>query len=313
MDVLELPKPVINFLRTMSSEKEKYLLTWDLYGDGNSVTLSLTWKLANDCNQNETETKPTNSSQKSNPNNNNNSNSNSNINNSNNYNNKSENQINNNRSVKKLNDLNIIPPPSAAYMIGNKTTTSDHKDTKNINYNKSDRFGTSSKTHVIKSKAKDHNYYKIDNNDYYNNQNNPKTSASISSCLYFPISSKKNSKADIYKKNKSIKKQSSDNRNKKRLNRKKSNSETNLNEDCSSSSESCEECKNYSSSPLFQNDFTYRIVDYNLKSPVYKYKNARSIQNLNTYKEEDDDNEEEDKVEKVLKKSPWIKNKDTQI
>jgi hypothetical protein len=300
MDVLELPKPVINFLRTMSSEREKYLLTWDLYGDGNSVTLSLTWKLANDNNQNESETKQTNSTQKSSSNINN-------INTTTFNNNKSENQINMNKSIKKLNDVNIIPPPSAASLIANKTIP-DHKDTKTVSFINPDRYNTSSKTHVIKSKSKDHNYYKIDNNnDNYNNQNNPKTSASLSSCLYFPVSSKKNNKADIYRKNKSFKKQSSDNRNKKKFNRIKSNSETNLNEDYSSSSESCEECKNYS--PLFHNDFTYRIVDYNLKSPVYKYKDARSIQNLNTYKEDN----EEDKVEQFIIKSPWIKNKNSKI
>ena len=47
MDVLELPRPVINFLRTMSKEMHRYALCWDIYGGNESVTLTLTWKLQN--------------------------------------------------------------------------------------------------------------------------------------------------------------------------------------------------------------------------------------------------------------------------
>ncbi|RNA26585.1 hypothetical protein BpHYR1_018524 [Brachionus plicatilis] len=45
MDVLELPRPVINFLRTMSKEMHRYSLCWDIYGGTENVTLTLTWKL----------------------------------------------------------------------------------------------------------------------------------------------------------------------------------------------------------------------------------------------------------------------------
>ena len=45
MDVLELPRPVINFLRTMSKEMNRYSLCWDIYGGSESVTLTLTWKI----------------------------------------------------------------------------------------------------------------------------------------------------------------------------------------------------------------------------------------------------------------------------
>jgi hypothetical protein len=45
MDVLELPRPVINFLRTMSKEMNRYSLCWDIYGGTESVTLTLTWKI----------------------------------------------------------------------------------------------------------------------------------------------------------------------------------------------------------------------------------------------------------------------------
>lgn len=45
MDVLELPRPVINFLRTMSKEMHRYFLCWDIYGGNENVTLTLTWKL----------------------------------------------------------------------------------------------------------------------------------------------------------------------------------------------------------------------------------------------------------------------------
>jgi hypothetical protein len=45
MDVLELPRPVINFLRTMSKEMHRYSLCWDIYGGTESVTLTLTWKI----------------------------------------------------------------------------------------------------------------------------------------------------------------------------------------------------------------------------------------------------------------------------
>jgi hypothetical protein len=45
MDVLELPRPVINFLRTMSKEMHRYTLCWDIYGGNEAVTLTLTWKL----------------------------------------------------------------------------------------------------------------------------------------------------------------------------------------------------------------------------------------------------------------------------
>ena len=45
MDVLELPRPVINFLRTMVKESCRYALSWDIFGGPDSVTLTLTWKL----------------------------------------------------------------------------------------------------------------------------------------------------------------------------------------------------------------------------------------------------------------------------
>ena len=48
MDVLELPRPVINFLRTMSKEMHRYALCWDIYGGNEAVTLTLTWKLKHD-------------------------------------------------------------------------------------------------------------------------------------------------------------------------------------------------------------------------------------------------------------------------
>jgi hypothetical protein len=46
MDVLELPRPVINFLRTMSKEMHRYALCWDIFGGAESVTLTLTWKMS---------------------------------------------------------------------------------------------------------------------------------------------------------------------------------------------------------------------------------------------------------------------------
>jgi hypothetical protein len=46
MDVLELPRPVINFLRTMSKEMHRYALCWDIFGGPESVTLTLTWKMS---------------------------------------------------------------------------------------------------------------------------------------------------------------------------------------------------------------------------------------------------------------------------
>ncbi|CAF1283018.1 unnamed protein product [Rotaria sordida] len=45
MDVLELPRPVINFLRTMTKESCRYVLSWDIFGGTDTVTLTLTWKL----------------------------------------------------------------------------------------------------------------------------------------------------------------------------------------------------------------------------------------------------------------------------
>jgi hypothetical protein len=48
MDVLELPRPVINFLRTMAKESCRYALSWDIFGGPDSVTLTLTWKLIDD-------------------------------------------------------------------------------------------------------------------------------------------------------------------------------------------------------------------------------------------------------------------------
>ncbi|CAF1335228.1 unnamed protein product [Rotaria sp. Silwood1] len=45
MDVLELPRPVINFLRTMAKESCRYVLSWDIFGGTDTVTLTLTWKL----------------------------------------------------------------------------------------------------------------------------------------------------------------------------------------------------------------------------------------------------------------------------
>lgn len=51
MDVLELPRPVINFLRTMAKESCRYALSWDIFGGPDSVTLTLTWKLIDEENQ----------------------------------------------------------------------------------------------------------------------------------------------------------------------------------------------------------------------------------------------------------------------
>lgn len=48
MDVLELPRPVINFLRNMAKEGTRYTLSWDIFGGSDSVTLTLTWKLVDD-------------------------------------------------------------------------------------------------------------------------------------------------------------------------------------------------------------------------------------------------------------------------
>jgi hypothetical protein len=45
MDVLELPRPVINFLRTMAKESCRYVLSWDIFGGTDTLTLTLTWKL----------------------------------------------------------------------------------------------------------------------------------------------------------------------------------------------------------------------------------------------------------------------------
>lgn len=44
MDVLELPRPVINFLRTMAKEGCRYVLSWDIFGGNDAITLTLTWK-----------------------------------------------------------------------------------------------------------------------------------------------------------------------------------------------------------------------------------------------------------------------------
>jgi len=51
MDVLELPRPVINFLRTMAKEGCRYVLSWDIFGGTDAVTLTLTWKLNEDQSQ----------------------------------------------------------------------------------------------------------------------------------------------------------------------------------------------------------------------------------------------------------------------
>ena len=48
MDVLELPRPVINFLRNMAKEGTRYALSWDIFGGEDSVTLTLTWKLVDE-------------------------------------------------------------------------------------------------------------------------------------------------------------------------------------------------------------------------------------------------------------------------
>ena len=48
MDVLELPRPVINFLRTMAKEGCRYALSWDIFGGPDALTLTLTWKLTED-------------------------------------------------------------------------------------------------------------------------------------------------------------------------------------------------------------------------------------------------------------------------
>ena len=62
MDVLELPRPVINFLRTMSKEMHRYSLCWDIYGGTESVTLTLTWKI--NCDKNDDESSNETSKQK---------------------------------------------------------------------------------------------------------------------------------------------------------------------------------------------------------------------------------------------------------
>ncbi|KAI3388289.1 hypothetical protein SNEBB_003979 [Seison nebaliae] len=46
MDILELPKPVIHFLRSLSKENNRYVLTWDISGGSSSVSLTLTWQNA---------------------------------------------------------------------------------------------------------------------------------------------------------------------------------------------------------------------------------------------------------------------------
>lgn len=51
MDVLELPRPVINFLRTMAKEGCRYVLSWDIFGGTDAVTLTLTWKATDDQSQ----------------------------------------------------------------------------------------------------------------------------------------------------------------------------------------------------------------------------------------------------------------------
>lgn len=45
MEVLELPKAVINFMRSISQEMHRYTLFWDINGTDESVALSLKWKL----------------------------------------------------------------------------------------------------------------------------------------------------------------------------------------------------------------------------------------------------------------------------
>lgn len=45
MEVLELPRPVINFMRSISKEMHRYTLSWDMFGASDSVSLTLTWKL----------------------------------------------------------------------------------------------------------------------------------------------------------------------------------------------------------------------------------------------------------------------------
>ena len=57
MDVLELPRPVINFLRTISKEMHRYSLCWDIFGGSDSVTLTLTWKINCETSDDETLTK----------------------------------------------------------------------------------------------------------------------------------------------------------------------------------------------------------------------------------------------------------------
>jgi hypothetical protein len=69
MDVLELPRPVINFLRTMAKESCRYALSWDIFGGPDSVTLTLTWKLIDDEPQSSiiNETPPSSSKQQQQP------------------------------------------------------------------------------------------------------------------------------------------------------------------------------------------------------------------------------------------------------
>lgn len=54
MDVLELPRPVINFLRNMAKEGTRYSLSWDIFGGSDTVTLTLTWNLVDESALNET-------------------------------------------------------------------------------------------------------------------------------------------------------------------------------------------------------------------------------------------------------------------
>jgi hypothetical protein len=260
MDVLELPKPVINFLRTMSSERDRYLLSWDLYGNSTGVTLSLTWKLNVDATARQTTTDPVIS-----------------------HSHHDTDQIESNEKIKKSSsfDFNVIPPPSDA--------SSNHREKtrKPINH---DSDCVNRPVSILKkdskSKSKVLNYYDIeadddqdpeDENDTDNtfvNNTHQQMPSPFSSCIYFP--NKKSTANSTRSKNSTNNKQSnkiySDNRiGTSENNSKRSTSETDI---FSHFADSDLE-DHYSTLSLKQNrnrnvHFAHRIVDYNLQSPIYK-------------------------------------------
>jgi hypothetical protein len=45
MELYGLPKPVLNFLRTMSEDKARYSMHWDIHGTADGMVLKLIWEL----------------------------------------------------------------------------------------------------------------------------------------------------------------------------------------------------------------------------------------------------------------------------